>query len=103
MSRLPLRARLTVVFALVMAVVLCSAGTFLYLRLGDALLDRVDHRLAIRAESLARDGGEIEAGEPRRGSEKPFAQLLGPRGDVPPPPPGVEHPILSRAQVAEVH
>lgn len=103
MSRLPLRARLTVVFALVMAVVLCSAGTFLYLRLGDALLDRVDHRLAIRAESLARDGGEIEAGGTLPGSAETFAQLLGPRGDVLATPPGVEHPILSRAQVAEVH
>src|SRR3954453_8779803 len=103
MSRLPLRARLTVVFALAMAVVLWSAGTFLYLRLGDTLLDRVDHRLAIRAESPARDGGAIEAGRTLPGSAEAFAQLLGPQGDVVATPPGIEHPILSRAQVAEVH
>jgi CHASE3 domain sensor protein len=37
MSRLPIRLRLTLAFALAMAVVLSAVGAFLYVRLGDSL------------------------------------------------------------------
>ena len=41
MSRLPIRVRLTLVFAVVMTVVLAALGAFLYLRLGSTLDERV--------------------------------------------------------------
>ena len=45
MSRLPIRIRLTLPFAVVMAVVLAATGIVLYLRVGSALLANVDQNL----------------------------------------------------------
>ena len=53
MSRLPLRLRLTLVFALTMAVVLAATGAFLYVRLADSLASHVDDTLRARADALA--------------------------------------------------
>ena len=52
MSRLPIRVRLTLVFAVVMTVVLAALGAFLYLRLGSTLNERVDERLRVRSDAL---------------------------------------------------
>ena len=53
-SRLPIRLRLTLPFALGMAVVLAAMGVVVYLRVGDALLASVDQNLrAQAAEALA--------------------------------------------------
>jgi two-component system OmpR family sensor kinase len=53
-SRLPIRIRLTLVFAGVMAVVLAALGVFLYVRLGDSLDDRISDDLAARSSAVAR-------------------------------------------------
>jgi len=53
-SRLPIRIRLTLVFAGVMAVVLAALGAFLYVRLGDSLDDRISDDLNARSAALAR-------------------------------------------------
>ena len=45
MSRLPIRIRLTLPFAVVMAAVLAAMGIVLYLRVGSALLTSVDQNL----------------------------------------------------------
>ena len=45
MSALPIRMRLTLAFALVMAVVLAGMGFFVYVRVGNALIASVDQSL----------------------------------------------------------
>jgi signal transduction histidine kinase len=52
-SRLPIRVRLTLAFAAVMAVVLVLVGVFLYVRLGDTLDDRIADDLDNRTIALA--------------------------------------------------
>ncbi|HET9322396.1 MAG TPA: ATP-binding protein [Gaiellaceae bacterium] len=59
MSRLPIRVRLTLAFALAMAAVLAATGAFLYLRLQSSLDEAVHETLAARlvdATALARSG-----------------------------------------------
>ena len=53
MSRLPIRLRLTLVFAIVMTAVLSALGAFLYVWLYANLGDRVSERLETRREGLA--------------------------------------------------
>ena len=59
MSALPIRVRLTLAFALAMAVVLAALGVLVYLRVGDALLSSVDQSLRRR---LARRDARAERG-----------------------------------------
>ena len=49
MSRLPIRVRLTLPFALAMALVLAAIGAFVYVRVGATLLTNVDQRLRAQA------------------------------------------------------
>jgi heavy metal sensor kinase len=53
-SRLPIRIRLTLVFAGVMAVVLAALGAFLYIRLGQSLDERISEDLDARRMALTR-------------------------------------------------
>jgi two-component system OmpR family sensor kinase len=53
MSRLPIRLRLTLVFAVVMAVVLAGLGVFLYVRLEHSLDERIADTLESRSAALA--------------------------------------------------
>jgi heavy metal sensor kinase len=85
MSRLPLRLRLTLAFALATAVVLAGLGAFLYVRLGDSLLEQLDESLQARAATLATlvaDGGDVDARVLAAGDEDVFAQLLRRDGSV---------------------
>jgi signal transduction histidine kinase len=50
-SRLPIRWRLALAFALAMAVVLSALGAFLYVRLESSLIDGLDETLELRATS----------------------------------------------------
>ena len=86
--RLPIRARLTLVTAALMAVVLVAGGTFLYLRVRTELLDAVDAGLRSRAETLlqTQDVGE---GAGLSDPEDAFAQVLGPDGAVLESSPGI--------------
>jgi len=62
-SRLPIRIRLTLVFAVVMAVVLAALGAFLYVRLGDSLDERIAEDLDARRMALTRvvvGGGDVD-------------------------------------------
>lgn len=99
MSRLPIRARLSLLFALAMAVVLAVMGAFLYLRLGASLEEQLEDGLEARAEALAetirREG--IPATLP--GGEEELAQVLGPDGAVLVATPGAPvAPLLSPGQ-----
>jgi len=88
MSRLPIRVRVTIAFALAMAAVLAGSALFLYLRLASHLTVALDRELELRAQdlaalvaqphaSLAGDSGSrfIERGES-------YAQLIGPNDSV---------------------
>jgi two-component system, OmpR family, sensor kinase len=59
MSALPIRLRLTLAFAVVMAAVLAGMGAFVYVRVGNALVGSVDQALTAQArevESHANEG-----------------------------------------------
>jgi heavy metal sensor kinase len=103
--RLPIRARLTLISAALMAVVLAVSGVFLYLRLRSDLLEAVDSGLQSRAEDLVttlksspamlqEGGGLIDPGDA-------FAQVLGPDGKVIASSPGLRpDPLLRPAEVS---
>ena len=60
MSRVPIRLRLTLPFAIAMAAVLAATGAFVYLRVGGALLSSIDATLAGQVKEAAQraNGGE---------------------------------------------
>ncbi|MBA2358329.1 MAG: HAMP domain-containing protein [Actinobacteria bacterium] len=86
MSRLTVRIRLTLAFALAMAVVLSAVGAFLYLRLGASLAEQLDEGLLTRSQTLSalvRDrGGRFPDAELPSGDDEGFAQALRPDGTV---------------------
>jgi two-component system OmpR family sensor kinase len=61
MSVLPIRMRLTLAFALVMAVVLTGMGFFVYVRLGNALIASVDQSLTAQAQEAV---SHVQKGRP---------------------------------------
>ena len=87
MRRLPIRLRLTLVFALVMAVVLSAVGAFLYVRLGATLDERVDESLTSRSEALSAlvtsSGDDLRLEDVRVvSSEDGFSQVIGSDGSI---------------------
>jgi two-component system, OmpR family, sensor kinase len=105
-TRLPLRARLTLIFASAMAVVLAGTGFLLYSRLAASLDRTLDQNLRGRAADVAAlvtqaDRGLSESppgsyGGPGSG----FAQVLNSRGRVFDQTPGLPRtPLLSPAQL----
>ena len=106
MSRLPIRVRLTAVFAVAMSLVLAGAALFVYLRLRADLDDAVNASLAARADSVARQGGLAPSGDP----EEYVTQVLradgsvtaGPRQAVLPPalvPAAARRPVVVERSV----
>ena len=85
MNRLPIRVRLTLVFAVVMTVVLAALGAFLYLRLGATLDERVNERLQARSDTLvsAAAGGATRVEDLRFvGDEDGLAQVIDSDGAI---------------------
>jgi two-component system, OmpR family, sensor kinase len=102
MRRLPIRLRLTLGFALVMAAVLAVTGAFLYQRVGATLAAGLDAGLRAQAvESLPRlDGdGDLVDADARAGST--VGEILGAGGVVRSTPAGLP-PILDRASLQQV-
>jgi two-component system, OmpR family, sensor kinase len=62
-SRLPIRWRLALAFALAMAVVLSALGAFVYVRLESSLTDGMDETLELRSEQIDATGAVGPAGE----------------------------------------
>jgi two-component system OmpR family sensor kinase len=87
-SRLPIRLRVTVAFALAMAVVLAGSGIFLYERLGSHLENALDDDLRLRGQDLtalvAQPGASLHAETGSRLIERgeSYAQVLDGRGRV---------------------
>jgi heavy metal sensor kinase len=115
MSRLSLRLRLTLAFAVVMAAVLAAVGLLVYERVGAALLTSVDQSLRAgateTAQHLARNEASREKGfslvDPDNARGETVAQLLDAQGRVVrSTPPGlrrlVGRPTLARAQAGRL-
>jgi signal transduction histidine kinase len=100
-SRLPIRARLTLVFVVVMALVLVVTGTFLFYRTKHSIDGSIEQSLRARqgaARAFAQDGG---AGRLRIPPGERFAQLLTPSGAVLLSRPAASPALLTPAQAAE--
>jgi two-component system, OmpR family, sensor kinase len=88
LAHVPIRLRLTLVFAVAMAAVLAAMGLFLYLRLGVALDRTIDQSLRSRADDVTALVQETNSGlkETRRTrlaeQEQGFAQVVDPSGVV---------------------
>jgi two-component system, OmpR family, sensor kinase len=79
MSRIPTRVRLTVAFALAIAIVLTALGSFLYFRLRSSLDEQLDAGLRAHAEAVAaivRRGGELQSGASLVEEDESFAQVI---------------------------
>jgi len=94
-SRLPIRVRLTLGFALAMAVVLAAVGLFVYQRVGHGLMASVDQTLAAQSkEELSHERTDADAG----GGET-LAQILGSGGRVQEAQPSGLPSLLGRASL----
>ena len=85
MSRLPIRIRLTLAFAVVMALVLAATGAFLYLRLASGLDRTIEQGLRTRAADIAALVRQSDTGlqEGRTGGvDSGPAQVIDTRGRI---------------------
>jgi len=105
-SRVPIKLRVTLVFAAVMAIVLAATGLFLYLRLESDLNRSIDRDLQSRSQQLIREVrvqdkglGEAARSILQRRPEN-FAQVLTSSGRLFNPPQATRHPALPRREVA---
>ncbi len=83
MRALPIRVRLTLAFAIVMAAVLAGMGSFVYVRVGNALLTSVDQALVSQARESAghaREGHSLV--DPDAAGGVTLAELVTPAGLV---------------------
>jgi heavy metal sensor kinase len=105
--RIPIRLRVTLVFAVVMAIVLAATGLFLYLRLESSLNRSIDQDLQARSQQLIKemrvnDKGIGEAAHSLLdGRPEEFAQLLTASGRLFDAKRQRTQPILPPANVAE--
>ncbi len=110
MSRLPLRLRLTLVFATTMAVVLTAVGFFVYIRVGGELLTSVDQSLRAGAgetlDHVKRDGAltdpDVRLVDPDQARGETLAQVLDGRGKVVRSSAAGLAPLVSGSTVAHV-
>jgi heavy metal sensor kinase len=99
-TRLPIRLRLALVFALAMAFVLAGAGWFVYERVGSDLSRSLDQQLRGRAQDLSalvRRGGSVGGtGGPLVERGESFAELLTAGGRVLDATPPIGRTLLLR-------
>ncbi|MEZ4552343.1 MAG: sensor histidine kinase [Dehalococcoidia bacterium] len=104
MSRLPIRARLTLTFGAAMALVLVAVGAVLYARTSAALLEQVDNGLEAHADTVvalvAGGGVAADAGLSGAGDDA-FVQVLRADGGVAYASAGVVGGPLIRAEDIE--
>ena len=106
MRRVPIRLRVTLVFAAAMALVLGGAGLILYLRLGSQLDESIDNGLRSRAGDVVAlvEGSNQGLGSASDSSliegEESLAQVLAPDGRVVDSTPQLQGtPVLSQAEL----
>ena len=107
LAQVPVRLRLTLAFAVVMAALLSATGLFLYLRLGSALDRTIDQSLRSRADDVAALIGQDDAGLWEEGGNRladqreRFAQVLESSGTVVDATPELgDRPLLTGEQLA---
>jgi two-component system, OmpR family, sensor kinase len=104
-KRVSIRLRITLAFAIVMAILLAALGLFIYLRFESHLDESIDNGLISRAQEVglivSRSGSPPDGGGNLRG-EDTFAQVLTPSGRVfGATATGVSHAsLLSRQELA---
>lgn len=105
MSRLPIRLRLTLAFALAMGVVLVATGAFLYLRLGSSLDETIDDGLQVRAAEIAQPalepGGTFSIPSGGVDLDDRFVQVLDPEGRIVAGTPQLDEPLLEPESLAD--
>ena len=97
MSRLPIRVRLTLGFALAMAAVLAAVGLFVYQRVATELLGTVDQTLIAQAKEEG-DGGPVDADT---GGGATLGQLFGAGGQLRRSRPASLQPLIGREVATE--
>jgi two-component system OmpR family sensor kinase len=100
MSRIPIRIRLTLFFAIAMAIVLAAVGVFVYARVAADLDHAFDKELRSRAQALSalvQRGGSVRG----TGGSETFTELVAPDGRVVEATPGLRgQALLSQSQLA---
>jgi two-component system OmpR family sensor kinase len=84
MSRIPIRLRVTLAFALASAVVLAALGYFVYARFDSELSEQIDQSLRTHGDDIASlvAGGDLAQNAKLLGREESFAQVLTPEGGI---------------------
>ena len=84
MSRIPIRLRVTLAFALASAVVLAALGYFVYARYDSELSEQIDQSLRSHGDDIASlvAGGDLARNAKLLGREESFAQVLTSDGGV---------------------
>ena len=81
-SRVPLRLRVALAFALTSAVALAGLGAFVYLRVQDTLRDQTEQSLRTQTEALGTLSAEQRVRAVRELTGVTFAQILSPAGEL---------------------
>lgn len=103
MTRLPIRVRLTLAFAVTMAIVLAGVGLLVYHRVDGELLASVDQTLRLQAaEAASHAHSERALVDPDVAGGATLAQLLDSRGHVLRSQPTPLAPLLTPAEAARV-
>jgi signal transduction histidine kinase len=103
MSRLPIRVRITLAFAVAMAIVLGAMGLLVYVRVGDALLGSIDQTLRPQAsEALRHQSDEHGLVDPDVSSGTTLAELVDAHGQVIRSTPAGLRPFLDPGTAAKV-
>jgi signal transduction histidine kinase len=105
MSRVPIRLRLTIAFAVAMLAMVAAAGSFVYLRVRADLDDTVREALATHAGVVAdASGAPLSAAhrDPQDRPEESFAQILAPDGRLLDSTPGIPAVTLRPSEVRRV-
>ena len=103
MRSLPIRVRLTLAFAVVMAAVLAGMGSFVYVRVGNALMTSVDQSLNLQAReavSHASEGKHLV--DPDGTGGVTLAEFVTPTGFVTRSTPAHLPLLVSRKQIARI-
>jgi two-component system OmpR family sensor kinase len=103
MSRLPIRLRLTLAFAVAIAAVLAGMAALVYLRVGGALIASVDQTLHSQAkEAQARSDGDRRLVDPDNAGGTTLAEILTVNGRVRRSTPAGLPPLLNASDSTSV-
>ncbi len=99
MSRVPLRMRVALAFALTSAVALTGLGVFVYVRVQDTLSDQTEQSLRTQTEALSTLSAEQRVRAVEELTGMTFAQVLSPAGQVITSSPQLASPIAAVADL----